>query len=251
MTLISLLLLVVLLPYPGHSASVRDGIVNGTEAKPHSRPYMVSVQIDEKHQCGGFLVSESFVMTAAHCWKKKVTFTAVVGAHDISNKNEGSIRFPVEKYAVHPQYQDDETYDYDILLLKLKGTVIKSERVKWISIPAQKEDIPANSVCSVAGWGRTGTKKSGSHCLLETNTKIMDKARCTSLWDTPITPRMVCAQHPGGPCWGDSGGPLVCDSVAVGIVSFGDANTCDKPIQPEVYTKISEILPWIKSIINS
>ncbi len=50
------------------SAHVKMGIVNGTEAKPHSRPYMVSVQSNKEHICGGFLISDEFVLTAAHCW---------------------------------------------------------------------------------------------------------------------------------------------------------------------------------------
>uniref|UniRef100_A0A8C1V1W9 Peptidase S1 domain-containing protein n=2 Tax=Cyprinus carpio TaxID=7962 RepID=A0A8C1V1W9_CYPCA len=50
-------------------ASVQVGIVNGTEDKPHSRPYMVSVQRKNKHKRGGFLLSEQFfILTAAHCW---------------------------------------------------------------------------------------------------------------------------------------------------------------------------------------
>ncbi|XP_051979688.1 granzyme B-like [Xyrauchen texanus] len=60
------LLLGTLLPYLTLTAYVNVGIVNGTEAKPHSRPYMVSVQKDGKDRCGGFLVSKQFVMTAAH-----------------------------------------------------------------------------------------------------------------------------------------------------------------------------------------
>ncbi|KAL0153229.1 hypothetical protein M9458_051470 [Cirrhinus mrigala] len=67
MTIISLLLLASLLPHLTFTAHVKVGIVNGTEAKPHSRPYMVSLQKNEKHFCGGFLISDDFVLTAAHC----------------------------------------------------------------------------------------------------------------------------------------------------------------------------------------
>ncbi|KAL0151347.1 hypothetical protein M9458_053341, partial [Cirrhinus mrigala] len=68
MTIISLLLLASLLPHLTFTAHVDVGIVNGTEAKPHSRPYMVSLQNNiRQHKCGGFLISDRFVMTAAHC----------------------------------------------------------------------------------------------------------------------------------------------------------------------------------------
>uniref|UniRef100_A0A671N481 Mast cell protease 1A-like n=1 Tax=Sinocyclocheilus anshuiensis TaxID=1608454 RepID=A0A671N481_9TELE len=62
MTIISLLLLASLLPHLTFTAHM--GVVNGSEAKPHSRPYMVSVQAFGQHYCGGFLISDEFVLTA-------------------------------------------------------------------------------------------------------------------------------------------------------------------------------------------
>ncbi|KAF4097679.1 hypothetical protein G5714_021687 [Onychostoma macrolepis] len=59
----SLLLLTSLLPHLTFTARVNVGIVNATEAKPHSRPYMVSVQKNWHHICGGFLISDEFVLT--------------------------------------------------------------------------------------------------------------------------------------------------------------------------------------------
>uniref|UniRef100_A0A671SII9 Complement factor D-like n=1 Tax=Sinocyclocheilus anshuiensis TaxID=1608454 RepID=A0A671SII9_9TELE len=64
MTIISLLLLASLLPHLTFT-------VNGREAKPHSRPYMVSIQISGQHDCGGFLISDQWVLTAAHCWNRE------------------------------------------------------------------------------------------------------------------------------------------------------------------------------------
>ncbi|XP_036442879.1 granzyme G-like [Colossoma macropomum] len=188
MALISLLLLAVLLPYLSHSASVNVGIINGTEAKPHSRPYMVSVQEYGSHVCG---------------------------------KSS-----------------------------QLRGKAKQSKTVNWISIPKTNEGIKANSVCSVAGWGKTGSFKSGSNRLLETKITIVAEKECKKLWKEDLTPRMICAVHPGGTCEGDSGGALVCGNTAVGIVSFGQKDKCDAPTKPEVFAKISAFLPWIKSIIG-
>lgn len=44
-----------------------SGIVGGKEAKPHSRPYMASLQVGEHHTCGGILIRPDFVLTDAHC----------------------------------------------------------------------------------------------------------------------------------------------------------------------------------------
>uniref|UniRef100_A0A3B1JPI1 Si:dkey-78l4.8 n=1 Tax=Astyanax mexicanus TaxID=7994 RepID=A0A3B1JPI1_ASTMX len=227
------------------SARVKVGIINGTEAKPHSRPYMVSVQKDGQHHCGGFLVSDQYVMSAAHCWEENEKFTAVLGAHDLSNSNENAINMAVEP-KIHENYHR-ENYDWDIMFWKLPEAVKKSKTVSWISIPESNEEIPGDTVCSVAGWGKTESKTSSVR-LLETETTVMDRTKCEQIY-LQLTSRMMCAMHPGKPCQGDSGGPLVCNDVAVGIVSFG-RNPCESSILPEVYVKIGAYLPWIKKIIG-
>ncbi|RXN38744.1 granzyme B(G,H)-like protein [Labeo rohita] len=155
MTIISLLLLASLLPHLTFTASANVGIVNGKEAKPHSRPYMVSVQVKEQHICGGFLISDRFIMTAAHCRKKAQGLTVVLGAHNLQNKNENSVRIKVESSHPHPQYTI-ESYYYDILLLKLEKNAQLNNNIKLISIPVEEGDIEADSVCSIAGWGLLG-----------------------------------------------------------------------------------------------
>ncbi|XP_066503518.1 mast cell protease 4-like isoform X1 [Hoplias malabaricus] len=243
MALISLLLLTALLPNLSHSAGVDVGIINGTEAKPHSRPYMVSLQVNGGHLCGGFLVSQRFVMTAAHCYNRNSEITAVLGAHDLSDKGEGALRREVETYYVHPIYQTWQNVDYDIMLLKLKETVPLGPTITTIRIPKIEEDIPVGTICSVAGWGQTGDNESTSNRLMETSIRVIDCKKHR------VNKQRVCAVHPGGACFGDSGGPLVFKDTAVGIDSF-ITGTCEEPQGPNGFAKISAFLPWISSILD-
>ncbi|XP_062412372.1 granzyme B(G,H)-like [Sardina pilchardus] len=224
------------------------GIVNGTVAKKDSRPYMVSVQRNKNHICGGFLVSESFVMTAAHCITWGVDLTVVVGGHDITNQKSGT-RIPVKYYHVNPGYIP-ETFQNDIAILQLAEGA-KQSNVKRISIPEKDKDIKGAEVCSVAGWGATKTNGGENNLLLEADVVIMKKEECKKLWKKYFSEKMLCANGKAGFCQGDSGGTLVCKNKAVGVVSFNERQNCDKPKKPNVYTKISAYLPWIKSILKS
>ncbi|RXN39606.1 complement factor D-like protein [Labeo rohita] len=248
MTIISLLLLASLLPHLIFTAHVDVGIVNGTEVKPNSRLYMVSLQTGCKHVCGGFLISNSFVMTAAHC-KKYGNVTAVVGMHDLKKRRRGSDRIRVKSYHNHPGF-NQSTLQNDIMLLKLEKEVKQNKNVKIISIPTQEGDIKPDSACSVAGWGRLkSTEKKMSTCLMEADVKIMNNTECKNKRKKSYSDsQMLCVYGHGGSCNGDSGGPLVCGDIAVGITSFG-GEECNSHKYPEVYTKISAYLPWIHSII--
>uniref|UniRef100_A0A671SJ66 Granzyme B-like n=1 Tax=Sinocyclocheilus anshuiensis TaxID=1608454 RepID=A0A671SJ66_9TELE len=237
------------------SAHVNVGIVNGKEAKPHSRPYMVSLQINGHHNCCGFLISDQFVLTAAHCQKKNEILTAVVGAHDLKNKNEGSVRIRVKSYHQHPDYSSDTRLN-DIMLLRLEKKVKLSQNVEPISLMKNKKDIKSGTACSVAGWGKLQPKGSASDRLMEANVAIMKSTQCKNKWkgsEKYSVSKMMCVFGRGFTefklIYGDSGGPLVCGKTAVGVTSFGDVNVCNSPEHPNVYTKISVYLKWIHKII--
>ncbi|XP_058617488.1 granzyme-like protein 1 [Onychostoma macrolepis] len=228
MTIISLLLLASLLPHLTFTARVNVGIVNGQEATPHSRPYMVSLQEDKEHVCGGFLISDEFVLTAAHCQNKKKKLTVVVGAHNLKNENEGSVRIGVKSYRTqHPDYCSD-SHRNDIMLLRLEKKVKQSKTVNMISLIKNKKDTESGTVCSVAGWGLR-TNGSASDCLMEAKVKIKNNTECERRWEGIYSvSKMMCAYSHGGSCDGDSGGPLVCgDTAVVGVTSFGDPKVCN------------------------
>uniref|UniRef100_A0A3B5K8F6 trypsin n=1 Tax=Takifugu rubripes TaxID=31033 RepID=A0A3B5K8F6_TAKRU len=91
-----------------------SGIVGGKEAKPHSRPYMASLQVGKDHTCGGILIRQDFVLTSAHC--KRAGMTVVLGAHNIGRQEASQQRMEVAEFIPHPQYRK---FVYDVMLLKV------------------------------------------------------------------------------------------------------------------------------------
>ncbi|XP_051260542.1 granzyme B [Dicentrarchus labrax] len=229
-----------------------SGIVGGKVSKPHSRPYMASLQFDGHHSCGGILIREDFVLTAAHCKVPNREMMVVLGAHNISKKEKSQQSIPVAKYIPHPEFTGK--YDYDIMLLKLKNKAKLNKYVKTIRLPKKDGKIPANINCTVAGWGKTGVNKPSSDVLKEAIEKMQFNFECKKICpDYFVTDRMICTKFTkknGGICQGDSGGPVICNKKPQGITAFTIGNECDNPKYPHVFTKVNFFIPWIKKMMQ-
>ncbi|XP_063328859.1 granzyme B-like [Pelmatolapia mariae] len=233
-------------------------IINGKIAPDNETLYMASVQ-DYRgyHICGGFLVSEDFVMTAAHCdvYPRHV----VLGNHHLRNTDKLMI---AEKYK-HPYYRD-VNLGYDIMLLKLSTPVRPSKTIQFIQLPFREMTLNENEKCQVAGWGKINTYGRSVDDLRVVDVSVNSPKNCKNAWTQHVPgyilpPNIICAggyNTTKGFCQGDSGGPLVCKGMAVGIVSFNKRipgtklGNCNYPNVPNVYTDISKYLDWIRMILQ-
>ncbi|XP_007537512.2 mast cell protease 8-like [Erinaceus europaeus] len=222
----------------------------GREATPHSRPYMASISHSHdgevKRNCGGFLVREDFVLTAAHCRERNMSVT--LGAHNLNKNEKNQQVIPVFQAFLHKSYSLLKR-DNDIMLLKLRYKARLTSAVKLISLPSREDWEKPGQVCSVAGWGRTSNGRYPSK-LREVELQVQAGEKCQRLFRYFNASTQLCVGSPGDrKCAGagDSGGPLVCGNVAKGIVSYG-LEEPERP--PEVFTKVSSYLDWIDRIMN-
>ncbi|XP_043909680.1 mast cell protease 1A-like [Protopterus annectens] len=222
-------------------------IIGGHEVKPHSKPYIAYLEVQDvglPFRCGGFLVREDFVVTAAHC---NGHITVTLGAHDISKKEATQQKLQVESYYPHPEYNGFVLLN-DILLLKLRKRAVLNENVTVIKLSKSNEDVPDGTKCVLAGWGSvTANGRRVPKKLQEVNITVLDWSKCKQIYNRHLTSDMMCAGYEEGACIGDSGSPLVCQDTVQGIVSFGRSPCANRT--PTVFTQISKYTNWIHEIM--
>ncbi|XP_068599465.1 mast cell protease 1A-like [Brachionichthys hirsutus] len=223
-------------------------IVGGRESAPHSRPYMALLQVRGNLICGGALVKENFVLTAAHC-QIATPYTVVLGTNSLSGNESTRQEFRTVRSIPHPNY---DYHANDIMLLKLNGSAQLNEAVQLINLTAARMGRSRN--CITAGWGDIGDNRTVATRLQEVNVTTLGQRSCRRRWGSvPIARSMICGtgeRDIQGFCSGDSGGPLVCDGDAAGVVSFS-GRRCGQRRTPDVYTRVSSFRDWILREINS
>ncbi|XP_068175700.1 serine protease 57-like [Antennarius striatus] len=223
-------------------------IVGGRESAPHSHPYMASLQLRGNLVCGGSLVKENFVLTAAHC-QIRTPYTVILGTNSLSGNESTKQEFTSIRSIPHPNYNQHAN---DVMLLQLNGSAQLNEAVQLINLTTTR--ISQSSNCITAGWGDIGDNRTVAARLQEVNVTILSQRACRRRWrGVPITRSMICGtgeRNNQGFCSGDSGGPLVCDGGVAGVVSFS-GRRCGQRRTPDVYMRVLSFRDWILSVVNS
>ncbi|XP_004690432.1 PREDICTED: chymotrypsinogen 2-like [Condylura cristata] len=222
-------------------------IVNGKVAVPGSWPWQVALQDHTGfHICGGSLINESWVVTAAHC-RVRTYHTVVAGIFNLKTKRKKNVQeLRIAQVFDHPSF-DMYAINNDIALLKLATPARFSKVVSPVCLPRAQDNFPAGSLCVTTGWGRNDYYASNK--LQQATLPLLSNAECMKSWGADVTDVMVCAGGNGiAACKGDSGGPLVCQKdrawTLVGVMSWGN-ETCSATM-PSVSARVTKFMPWIE-----
>ncbi|XP_053645610.2 uncharacterized protein [Cherax quadricarinatus] len=237
--------------------SPRQKIVGGTETYEHHYPWMVSLQLarNKKHFCGASIISDSYILTAAHCTDGLFPLDLLlrVGDHDLTRRDVSrEYSIPVYQIYQHPRYNRITT-DNDISLMRVKEPLVLTWRVSPICLTPPDLTFYKESVV-VMGWGKESEKADlGSPRLRHVSLQILPMGKCRhnfKFLSEEISSNMLCALlGTKDTCQGDSGGPLTWYDeenrryFLIGVTSWGIG--CGLPNYPGVYTKVGKYLDWI------
>ncbi|XP_037826324.1 transmembrane protease serine 9-like [Lucilia sericata] len=241
-------------------------IINGTEATLNATMHQVSVRrrlndgyfFGTGHICGGALISENVVLSAAHCFVNynmaepdgtflpDEDFIVVMGNLDRFEYNNNTLVFDIIKIVKKVPQFNLSTFDDDIVLIMLNGTVpARHPTIRPIIL----NDAPLanNTICQATGWGNTEDGYPPDF-LRTVDLPIIDVNDCRKKteYGSAIHDGMICAGYLQGEkdaCQGDSGGPLVCLGRQAGVISWGQG--CAQPRNPGVYTDVAFFKNWI------
>uniref|UniRef100_A0A8D2KKH4 Peptidase S1 domain-containing protein n=1 Tax=Urocitellus parryii TaxID=9999 RepID=A0A8D2KKH4_UROPR len=238
-------------------------IVGGRPAVRTRWPWQVSLQINNRHICGGSLISNQFVLTAAHCIFGHLEYTVKLGDKDLKHRAPTSVEIPVKDIVIHQYYSPLGIIEHDIALAMLAFPVNYSTHIQPVCIPEKSFLVETDTLCWVTGWGKLSEldTERASEELQEAELNIIRHQKCNELLQKRTKTKvqftkegMVCGYNDEGKdsCQGDSGGPLVCEYnttwIQVGIVSWGIG--CGRFGYPGIYTEVSYYRDWIVTLMN-
>uniref|UniRef100_A0A8C6TXM2 chymotrypsin n=1 Tax=Neogobius melanostomus TaxID=47308 RepID=A0A8C6TXM2_9GOBI len=229
-------------------------IVNREEAVPHSWPWQVSLQQSSGfHFCGGSLINENWVVTAAHC-NVKTYHIVNIGEHDksTSGNTEDVQKIKPAQVFTHPKW-NSYTINNDIALIKLSTPARLGTNVSPVCLAESSDSFDAGMTCVTSGWGLTRYNAANTpNKLQQAALPLLSNTQCKQHWGSNISDVMICAGGAGATsCMGDSGGPLVCEKAGawtlVGIVSWGSSRCSTST--PAVYARVTELRGWVDQIL--
>eukprot|EP00092_Neocalanus_flemingeri_P107358 GFUD01137800.1.p1 GENE.GFUD01137800.1~~GFUD01137800.1.p1 ORF type:complete len:395 (-),score=97.10 GFUD01137800.1:165-1349(-) len=264
-------------------------VIGGEEAGVNEFPWaaLLSIQARGKvpERCGGSLINDRFVVTAAHCipLSADMDITVYLGEHNTRTSQETTTFKTTARpyrYQKHWSYKLDRKKGnlvYDFALLELTEPVdwARYPHIRPVCLPGEEERDYSGEFATLVGWGSTLVNyevlrnslvkgvpsRNLSNSLQKLEVRLMRQSKCQDVFqeaklDIRISESNLCAvSELGDSCAGDSGGGLFMRNQRgyyelVGVTSYGvGCNSSSIGLKiPGVYSRVSKAVNWIKHL---
>jgi len=244
------------------ASEVEGYIINGTEAKPNSWPWMARL---DQVRCGASVLSPRFLLTAGHCTARPGQ-VVIFGAHNLTKRDADEptrTRRNIKRWIPHPQY-GVRYLENDIAVIELDEPLNYTAAIQPIGLPSYtnaKSNLTGTQV-TLTGWGRPSQSSGrGSPVLREATTPVISNYEChTHLIKNKsgikLVPTHLCTSHVESKtvCHGDSGGATNWKRpdgkyVQVGVISFIPGAKCEREGGvPSGHARVTSYLKWISEV---
>ena len=169
------------------------------EATEHTWPWQVALFIDDAWFCGGSIISENYILTAAHCADDAGYFDVMAGAHDVRASSEPH-RVEVTSYNgwTHPQWNEQDLSN-DLALIELPSPLPMSDYITTSCLPSAGDVPSVGTMATVTGWGKPSDNAGGiSDVLREVrDVPIMSNSDCNDVYGI-VGDGVICIDTAGG-----------------------------------------------------
>ncbi|XP_015111411.1 chymotrypsin-2 [Diachasma alloeum] len=242
---IARILLVIAVPVALSCGATIERIVGGSDAPAGKYPYQVSLQKNNRHFCGGSIINERWILTAAHCLQGQSpsAIKVLVGTTSLS---KGTEYYQCGFLKWHPKFTMILIHN-DVGVLRVTKDIEFNENVQAIKLPTENFN-GINTRAVLTGWGTTVLNGRVPDKLQQLEVKVISQLKC-KLRHWLLTNSQICTlnKRGEGACHGDSGGPLVSKGYQIGLVSYG--LPCARG-SPDVFTRVYSFVNWINSTIR-
>jgi secreted trypsin-like serine protease len=246
-------------------------IVNGDVAARGAWPWQIQLYIGGQFECGGSIINERWILTAAHCVTGSSASEFIVKLGSTTLDGEDCQTFSVTQVFQNPLYGN---LGHDNALLHLASAIQFSDTASPICMPSPSIDLRQFRVCVATGFGRRryGSEYPVSPILLQAKMHLMSYDACVANALNVTGPNgnsyvtddidyrvMICAgsspsENDINICNGDSGGPLACQDqhgiwTQIGVVSWGFFDTRGIACQNSVFARLPALMDWVQNTI--
>ncbi|XP_039451785.1 serine protease snake-like [Culex pipiens pallens] len=245
-----------------------DLIVGGEAAKPGEFPHQALLGYPDadgpegyRFDCGGSLISERFILTAAHCFVNGYPTIVRLGEHNLRNEWDDQVDFEIQSIKKYPDYRHRLAY-HDIALIELSTEVRFSKLIRPACLwTGSTIDVPS---VIATGFGLNETAGEKADVLQKVQLDFLDHAVCEKAFTSErkfsrgvLDSQLCIGSTRGGKdtCQGDSGGPVQvitepkgCTYHILGVTSTS-LGGCGLGNSAAIYTKVFSYIDWIEDVV--